>query len=179
MALTRPMRGGDRRFRARRHDGAGDGARARLLAEDIDDVGERFLRQRVHRIRRLRPGLRHAHVERPVAQEGEAARGLVDLHGGDADVEHHAVDAAHRPTSASMSAKRPSRSVRRPRIGRDQRLARADGRGIAVDGDDAGIGGVENGARVAAGAEGAVDIDAAVTRLKRIQHFGQHHGHVG
>ena len=40
----------------------------------------------------LAPGLRHAHVERAVTQEGEAALGLVDLHGGDADVEHHAVD---------------------------------------------------------------------------------------
>ena len=40
----------------------------------------------------LGPLLRHAHVERAVGLEGEAALGLVELHGGDADVEHDAVD---------------------------------------------------------------------------------------
>ena len=39
-----------------------------------------------------RSALRHAHVERPVAAEGKAALGLVELHGGNADVEHHAID---------------------------------------------------------------------------------------
>ena len=37
------------------------------------------------------PVRRHAHVERPVALEREAARGIVELHGGDADVEHDAI----------------------------------------------------------------------------------------
>ena len=40
----------------------------------------------------LDAGLRHAHVERPVGAEGEAALGLVELHRGDADVEHDAVE---------------------------------------------------------------------------------------
>ena len=41
----------------------------------------------------LAPSPLHAHVERPVAAEGEAALGLVELHRRDADVENDAVDA--------------------------------------------------------------------------------------
>ncbi len=38
--------------------------------------------------------LRHAHVERAVAQVKEKPRsGVVELHGGDADIEHDTVDA--------------------------------------------------------------------------------------
>jgi len=46
----------------------------------VDDVG------------RARPMLPHAHVERPVMTEGKAPLRLVQLHGGNADVEHHAID---------------------------------------------------------------------------------------
>ena len=65
--------------------------------------------------------LRHAHVERPVGAEGEAALGLVDLHRGDADVEHDAVGfgggfvemrerAVHerQPSAACCSSTRPA-----------------------------------------------------------------------
>src|SRR5258708_39864436 len=34
----------------------------------------------------------HAHVERTLVAEGEPARGFIELHGGDAKVEHNTVD---------------------------------------------------------------------------------------
>ena len=40
------------------------------------------------------PDLRHAHVERAVVLEREAALGLVDLHRADADIERDRVDLA-------------------------------------------------------------------------------------
>ena len=40
----------------------------------------------------LGPLLLHAHVERPLVAEREAALGLVDLHRRHADVEHDAVE---------------------------------------------------------------------------------------
>ena len=69
------------------------GARVLLLAEDADDAREIAWLHAVDDVGGGRPVGAHAHVERPVGAEGEAALGLVELHGGDADVEHDAVDA--------------------------------------------------------------------------------------
>ncbi len=44
----------------------------------------------------------HPHVERGVLGVGEAAVGLVELHGGDAEVEQHALDAG-APSRSSTS----------------------------------------------------------------------------
>ena len=173
--LDEAVRGGDRCQLARIHDGPRDSARAGLFAKDVDDVGKRFLRQRVHRIRRRDTLLRHAHVERAVTQEREAALGFIDLHGGHANVEHDAVDALIADESlhvgeAALAQAEAGRELRH------QRLAVTDRRGIAVDGDDAAIGCRKNGARVTAGAEGAIDVNAPVSRRECTQHFGQHHG---
>ena len=80
-------RGADRRFAARRDDGAGDGAGVALLAERLDDVGEIALGRRRDHIGGGRAGVAHAHVERTVEPEREAALGLVELHRGDAEIE--------------------------------------------------------------------------------------------
>ena len=84
--------------------------------------------------------------------------GIVELHGGDADVEHHAIDAgvAMPRAIASSSEKRPSTSVSRPPRRMLQRGAGGDGRRVAIDGDHGGAG-IEDGAAVAARAESAVD----------------------
>ena len=67
---ARELRGGlDRRFGAGRDDGAGDAAGEPLLAELIEDVGERAFLERVHEIRRGRPAAVHAHVERAIGRE--------------------------------------------------------------------------------------------------------------
>ena len=118
------------------------------------------------------PDWRHAHVERAVALEREAALGLVELHRGDADVEHDAVDrreALRRRRCRSRSPKRPSTSVRRPPDVADERAAGGDG---ARDRDRwrgrARRRSVQDGAGVAAGAEGAVNVGAAALRRERV-----------
>src|SRR5690606_3097670 len=68
------------------------GRRARLLAVGAEDVDGLVRLGAVDEVgggeRRVRV---HPHVERPVGGVGEAARGLVDLVRGDAEVEEHAV----------------------------------------------------------------------------------------
>ena len=85
------LRGRDRRFLARRHDGARHGARMALLAEDVDDVGEIGFGGLRHHVRRRRPIMAHPHVERTAEPERKTALGLVELHRGNADVHHNAV----------------------------------------------------------------------------------------
>ena len=58
----------------------------------IEDVGELRLRSLVDEIGGARPVALHAHVERAVVAEREAALGLVELHRRHADIEHDAVD---------------------------------------------------------------------------------------
>ena len=86
------LRGRDRRFLARGDDGAGDAAGVTLLAEDIDDVGEIGLGRFSDHVRRGRAVMAHPHVERAAEPERKAALGLVELHRGNADVHHDAVD---------------------------------------------------------------------------------------
>ena len=125
----------DRPLAARRHDGAGDGAGPALLAQQEDDVRELALRTLRDDVGRGRTGRAHAHVERPLEAEREAALGGVELHGGHAEVEHDAVHRFHpelardaveraqtRPAPAS-SGPRPLRSgvaLRPPPAGRDR-----------------------------------------------------------
>ena len=72
-----------------------------VLAQDVGGAAARRL---------------HAHVERRVEAQREAARGFVDLHRGDADVER---DAVERPEAGPARerveiAEAASTSVRRP-----------------------------------------------------------------
>ena len=82
----------DRRLFPRGDDGARDAARVALLAEDIDDVGELGLGSLRDHVGCGRAVTGHPHVERTVEAKREAAPGLVELHRGDADIHHHAVD---------------------------------------------------------------------------------------
>ena len=140
-------------------DGAGDPPGGALLAELEEDVGEVALGEPVDEIGGGGAGPAHAHVERPVPEEGEAALGLVELHRGDADVEHHAVerrrarrgrDAVER-AEASRHQRQPVAEAGRPGRGALQRL------GVPVDADHPRRPGVEERPRIAAGAEGAVE----------------------
>ncbi len=90
--VGKALRRGDRGFRALADDGLGDMARQALLAIGVDEVGEVGLLEPRDEVGGAVALARHAHVERPVEAEGEAAVGLVQLHGGDADIEHDAVD---------------------------------------------------------------------------------------
>src|SRR5690606_29104743 len=69
-----------------------DAARVALFAEHPDDARQIAHLEAVDNVGSARPFLRHAHVERAIAAERKSALGLVELHGGDADVQHYAVD---------------------------------------------------------------------------------------
>ena len=80
------------RSRARPDDRARDRTRVALFAQRGDDGGEIALagaRDDVGRARAVAP---HAHVERAVEPERKSARGLVELHRRNAEIEHDAVD---------------------------------------------------------------------------------------
>ena len=106
MASARSSVRSNGRFSRRALDHAGDAAGMTLLAEKAEDAREIAGLETVDDVGRAQASLRHAHVERPVGAEGEAAFGLVELHGGDADVEHNAVGAFDvvRPTSRTAPA---------------------------------------------------------------------------
>jgi hypothetical protein len=100
----------------------------------------------------------HPHVQRTVAHEGEAALGLVQLHRGHADVEHRAVQPG-LPLSAKASA-RPEKGVRTRRNWPGKSLATASAWGWTVGSRSRAMtlgAGRQDGAGIAAGAEGGVD----------------------
>ena len=122
----------------------------------------------------------HAHVERPVEPEREAAFGAVELHRGDADVEHDAVDLREAGAARDRVELREALLDQRQPAARllDQIGAERDRVRVAVDADHPAVGGREDGAGIAAGAEGAVDIDAAVTDVEKLDRRAAEHGNV-
>ena len=151
-----------------------------LLAEARNDGGEIALGGGGNQVGGARPALAHAHVERAVETEGEAALGFVELHRRDADIEHDTIDgvvAASRAT-ASRWEKRSSISVETAFRRLHEIESACDRALVAVDADHPAIGRVENGAGIAAGAESAVDIDAAIARREEVQRLSGEHGNV-
>ena len=166
---------------ARLDDGARDRARMALLAEQEDDVGEIALARRGDDVGGARPVAAHAHVERPVEPEREAAFGAVELHRGDAEIEHDAVDLREAGGARDRVELREAFfDQRQPAVATARRVRRraAIACRVAVDADHPAIGGRQDGARVAAGAEGGVDIDAAVTDVEKLDRRAAEHGNV-
>ena len=85
---------------------------------------------------RGRAGAVHPHVERAVAAEREAARRVVDLEGGQAEIHHHAVQPLHAVVGQQREhVRRRSRAAGAAGRGtaRRQRGAAGDGVRVAVD----------------------------------------------
>ena len=155
-------------------------ARMALLAELEDDVGEIALGRLRHHVGGARAVAAHAHVERAVEPEREAALGLVELHRGHAEIEHDAVDRGVAEfLRDAIERGEALLDQRQPAAGRlDQTGAVRDRALVAVDADDLRIGGGEDRAAVAAGAEGAVDVDAAVANVQQLERRPREHGNV-
>ena len=149
-----------------------------LFAEDIDDVGEIGLGGLRDDIRRGRPVMAHPHVERAAEPEREAALGLVELHRGNADVHHDAVDGGHALRRADVGEVGESvLDQGQPAVGLvDQIEPAGNRRPVAVDADDPGSRDSEDRAAVAAGAEGRVDIDAAVPGIEHLDRLAAENG---
>ena len=78
--------------RPRLDDRPGDPARTALLAITIDDIGNRLFIRFVEKVGGALAIAGHAHVERPVFLEREAALGLIKLHRRHADIERYTVN---------------------------------------------------------------------------------------
>src|SRR5262245_61269399 len=161
-------------------DGARDTPALPLFAVAPDDVGELDLVAFVHDVGGRAAGAFHAHVERTGGAEGKATVGLIELHGRDTEIERHAVDfldALGREQLGHVAE--PAFDQAQPRrITLGHRLAGRDGVGIAIDRDHLAVRAVEHGARIAAGAEGAVDITAAIARPQGIDDLARQHRNV-
>ena len=89
-----------------------DAARGGFLAVLVDEVGEVALGEAVHEVLRRRAGgAVEAHVERALGLEAEAALRVVELDGGDAEVEED----APRPLAAEVARDLAEVGVNEPR----------------------------------------------------------------
>ena len=166
----------DRRFSARLHHRLRQTTRRALLAIEEKEIGQLRLSRAVDDIRRRRAVRAHAHVERAVLLEGKPPPRLIDLHGGDADIEHHPgerlIDKIGDVAKAAFNDLQPVAIDRRPFAAPRHRLR------IAVDSDHFIRPSLQKRDGVAARVEGAVKKGSAPRRITRLQHFGQQHRRV-
>ncbi len=152
-----------------------------FLAQKIENAGQIAGLETVDHVGSARPFFRHAHVERTVLLEGEAALGLIDLHRRHANIEHNAVHLAAR------SLDRRDRVVQGREPGLDQieparkllfhRPPGFDCSRIAVNRDHVRTR-FEYATRVTTRAECPIDDHRARCGLQGIDHFGNQHRNV-
>ena len=124
--------------------------------------------------------LAHAHVEGALDAEGEAARGLVELHRRDANVEGRTIETrqakarSHRHAGGELRMFEHEAAV----ICFDKRLPRRNGVGIAVEGQHAGARCFQYRLRITASTKCSVEIKAALAHIERVEHLFQEHGNV-
>ena len=157
---------GDRARPRAAGDGAHHGMGPPFLAEHPQKMLEGWLLEGVDDIGGAHPMTRHAHVERAVMREGEAARAVIELHRRHADIEQDAIDALDTGRRHELDHLGEASFEQHQAIAENslECPAVADGARIAIDGIDPRLRPFEQQAGVAAGAERAVDIDAAVPR---------------
>src|SRR5215467_6769588 len=151
-----------------------------LLSESRDDVGEIALACRVDDVGGAGALAAHAHVERSVEAERKTTPRGIELHGRDAKIESHTVDglvsrlACNRFEIGKTVLGQDQPSLRRL----NQVGASRNGALITVDGHYFASGRFQDGARVTAGAEGAVDVNATVTNVEKIDCGAAEHGNM-
>ena len=117
-------------------DGARDARRLALLAVFAKDADQLIQGSAVDDIGGARADARrHAHIQRPVLHEAEAARGIVELRRGDAQIEQDAVELEARfdLVRAILEGGKRREKQRHPRIGCEACLGLRDGRRITVE----------------------------------------------
>jgi len=121
----------------------------------------------------------HPHVERTVVPKREAARCVVDLRGGDAEIEQYAVDLRKRKGGCDVGQfRKPRAAENETGVALGERECKGFGGGIAVDRDQAAVRAetIENGAGMAAATEGRVDVAAAWSDRQRRHGFFEQDG---
>ena len=172
--LGQRRRGGDRRLGARRRRWRAATARRMRSSPSVADDDRRDRARRRAPRRRRRSGPRRPCACRAGRRTGTRSRARPRRA---ASRRRRCRARRRRPTrwpnlcaTASRSEKRSSTSVSRPPACRTRPAPCAIARLVAVDADHRGAGGGENRAGVAAGAERAVDIDAAVADFEMLEH---------
>ena len=150
-----------------------------LLAQRGDDSGQIALGSVRDHVGGAWPLAAHAHVERAVEPERKAALALVELHRRHADVEHDAIDGFVTELARQLvETGEPVFDQREPAADLQDETGAVRDRGlVTVDADHPRIG-REDGLRVAAGAEGAVDVEAAGLDLEVPDRGAREHGNV-
>ena len=175
--IQRPL---ERLFHPAAQDGRGDPARLALVAVQFEDVSHRPVVPAVDDVGGGLARIAHPHVQRTVAHEGKAALGLVQLHRGNPNVEHHTV----QPRLAAVGkglGQTGEGCTHQPELARivvGHSLGMRLHRRIAIEGDHCRAG-RQNRAGIAAGPEGGVDDHIAGNRSQGLDHFGQQDGGVG
>src|SRR5580693_2624707 len=163
---------------ARLDDGACNSAGMTLFAQCRDDEPELALTGARDDVGCARAVASHAHVERSVEAKRKAARGIVDLHRRDADVEYDTVDLGHAADD-SFQIGEPVLDQIEPALRRlDQAGALGDRALVAIDADDAGAGRRQDRLRIAAGAEGRIDVKSAVAHAEPFDGAAAEHGNM-
>ena len=123
----------------------------------------------------------HAHVEGAGMFEDEAARGIVELHGGDAEVGENQVGTGKILGDEDFLETGEIGLVSNEGVGLESRLGLGEFNGIDVEADEAsaGLDAGEEFPGVAAVAEGAVDRDFAGLGIQHFENLGNHDGAVG
>ncbi|MNN24592.1 hypothetical protein D3C81_1380300 [compost metagenome] len=152
----------ERLLDAAAQDGGGHPTRLTLVAVLLEDMGQRPVIPSVDEIGGGRPRVAHPHIQRPVAHEGEAALGLIQLHGRDANIEDSAVQLSLAALGEGLGQAREGGAdqLELARIGGGDGVGVRLNRRVAVQTDDLGPA-IQNSASVAASAEGGVDDDIA------------------
>src|SRR5690606_13836346 len=133
----RELRGArDRLFRARAHDRVGHATREALFSEPGDHLANLVDARTSEPRRNGLPACRiHAHVERAVRPEAETARWIVELRGGDTEVEEHATARAATAVSRHERCKLGKRRVdeRKPHFVGKTGAAGLDGLRVPIE----------------------------------------------
>src|ERR1700722_9780197 len=149
-----------------------------FLAQSRDDESEFALTGARDDVGSARAVTAHAHVERPIEAKRKAARGIVDLHRRDADVEHDTVDRGRAANDGFQIGETILDQIE-PALRRlDQAKTRIDRVLIAIDADDAGAGRRQDRLRIAAGAERGLDLKSAVPNAKPFDGAAAEHGNM-
>ena len=113
----------------------------------------------------------------PSKRKEKPRAGLVELPGGDAEIEGDAVDGGEpvRRQQLREIAEAAVQNGEPVRVAGDQGAGAGERLGVAVDADDPARRRGEQRLAIAAAAEGGVEVNAARTRRQRQQHFFQQH----
>ena len=174
------QRGFDGLFRAVRTDLLRDGGRVALLAVFIEDAFELLIADGIDQLARgVARALVHAHIERRVLLIGKAARGIVELRRGNAEVKEHPVHAADAQLTQHVVERAEVGVYQRHAIHivREPPLCRLDGSLVAIEGNEPSSRrqAADDLQRVARAAQRSVEVNAVRPDGERVQAFVQQH----